>query len=375
MKFIHKGLDNTLSGPKTPTSFEKLSIPTPRMDSYRLSLATLEDTQDIELDAILGELCALESSLDPDLLHRGHARSVSTVIQSNMTGENIRYSTSGMPIAQEVQPPTSQSGHKRFFTHRRSSSGGTKSKFEIGGDLDCDQVKGHKMELGVRTDSPDNDSAFSDSVSMLSSESSISSGGRTDTGISSQGSSKTNSIALVPSPTQLLDNISRRLRALKVEVEKENSPPIFIKAFSADNSAKSLLVDERMTVGQVCRLLADKNHVPMDPRWSLVEYIPELFMERIYEDHEYVVENLLLWARESPNKLQFFERDEKYDLFINPEEYLLMGSSSERGSEMDDDAKSTLLEEFFSSSSVPEVESALYLKSDGKKLGRNIFCS
>lgn len=39
---------------------------------------------------------------------------------------------------------------------------------------------------------------------MLSSESSISSGGRTDTGISSQGSSKTNSIALVPSPTQVI---------------------------------------------------------------------------------------------------------------------------------------------------------------------------
>lgn len=55
---------------------------------------------------------------------------------------------------------------------------------------------------------------------------------------------------------------------------------IFIKAFSADNSAKSLLVDERMTVGQVCRLLADKNHVPMDPRWTLVEHIPELFMGR-----------------------------------------------------------------------------------------------
>lgn len=39
-----------------------------------------------------------------------------------------------------------------------------------------------------------------------------------------------------------------------------------------------MLVDERMTVGQVCRLLADKNHVPMDPRWTLVEHIPELFM-------------------------------------------------------------------------------------------------
>lgn len=151
----------------------------------------------------MGELCALESQFDQEVMHRGHARSVSTVIQSNITGENIRYSTSGIPISHETQPPSLQTGPKRFFTHRRSSSGG-KSKFEMTGDYDCDdQVKSHKIELGMRTDSPDNDSAFSDSVSMLSSESSTSSGGRTDTGISSQDSSKTNSIALVPSPTQV----------------------------------------------------------------------------------------------------------------------------------------------------------------------------
>jgi amyloid beta A4 precursor protein-binding family B protein 1-interacting protein len=56
------------------------------------------------------------------------------------------------------------------------------------------------MISGVRTDSPDNDSAFSDNVSMLSSESSASSGGsggRTDPG------SKTSGINLAPSPTQV----------------------------------------------------------------------------------------------------------------------------------------------------------------------------
>lgn len=53
---------------------------------------------------------------------------------------------------------------------------------------------------------------------------------------------------------------------------------LFIKAFSADNSAKSLLIDERMTVGHVCKLLAEKNHVSMDPKWALVEQIPELYI-------------------------------------------------------------------------------------------------
>lgn len=39
-----------------------------------------------------------------------------------------------------------------------------------------------------------------------------------------------------------------------------------------------MLVDERMTCGHVTRLLADKNHVPMEPHWAIVEHLPELQM-------------------------------------------------------------------------------------------------
>ena len=46
---------------------------------------------------------------------------------------------------------------------------------------------------------------------------------------------------------------------------------------------------------QVCRMLADKNHVKRDTCWGLVELLPELHMERAYEDHELLVENLLMW--------------------------------------------------------------------------------
>lgn len=56
-------------------------------------------------------------------------------------------------------------------THSRSSSEGQRLKMDPG---DSDIVL--KTD-SVRTDSPDNDSAFSDTVSMLSSESSASSGG------------------------------------------------------------------------------------------------------------------------------------------------------------------------------------------------------
>lgn len=44
-----------------------------------------------------------------------------------------------------------------------------------------------------------------------------------------------------------------------------------------------------------------------------------IIIERVYEDHEHVVENLLLWTRDSCNRLFFLEKTEKYDLFINPQ--------------------------------------------------------
>jgi amyloid beta A4 precursor protein-binding family B protein 1-interacting protein len=83
------------------------------------------------------------------------------------------------------------------------------------------------------------------------------------------------------------------------------------------------LVDEKMSVGHVTRILAEKNHVQLDPKWALVELVPELYMERVYEDNENLVENCLMWKVDSKNTLWFIERPEKFDLFTRPEIYLL----------------------------------------------------
>lgn len=78
--------------------------------------------------------------------------------------------------------------------------------------------------------------------------------------------------------------------------------------------------------------------------------------ERVYEDHELLVENLLLWTRDSKNKLLFVERPDKTQLFLTPERFLL-GPTDRGGGEYDDHSRNILLEEFFSSSNVgvPEV--------------------
>ena len=41
--------------------------------------------------------------------------------------------------------------------------------------------------------------------------------------------------------------------------------------------------------------------------------------ERIFEDHENVVEVLSNWTRDTENKVLFLEKEEKYAVFKNPQ--------------------------------------------------------
>ncbi|KAF5299366.1 hypothetical protein FQR65_LT09407 [Abscondita terminalis] len=323
---LTEGLDSvSSSGQLRPLNVE---ISAPRIDSYRFSMANLEDSQDVDLDAILGELCALESQCEREI---GNAR-------------DKRIS--------DVPKQTHQSR-----THARSCSEGPRLKLDPGeSDL---MLKTDS----IRTDSPDNDSAFSDTVSMLSSESSASSGG------SGPKSQTLQSSALQTGQDEASRAKSEKIRMAMEKIKEANIQKLFVKVFTVDGSAKSLLVDEKMICAYVTRLLADKNHVQMDPKWAIVEHLPDLYMERVYEDHELLVENLMLWTRDSKNKIYFAERPDKTQLFSQPEKFLISLSDKCDNVDYDEHSRNMLVEEFFSSTSqtIPQVEGPLYLKSDSKK--------
>lgn len=85
----------------------------------------------------------------------------------------------------------------------------------------------------------------------------------------------------------ILQDVHFQQKADKIKLALErmreaNIKKLFIKAFSMDGSTKSLLVDEKMTCGYVARLLADKNHVAMEPKWAIVEQLPDLYMGTYY---------------------------------------------------------------------------------------------
>ena len=50
-----------------------------------------------------------------------------------------------------------------------------------------------------------------------------------------------------------------------------------------------------------------------------------------------------MWTRDSPNKLVFVERADKYRLFEEPQEYLVAESSAERRAKMDSGRKQQMI--------------------------------
>ncbi len=260
-------------------------------NQYRCSLINLDDcTQDDELDAILGELSVLESQFDEE-------------INNDQKQSKVRDSK------KDVSPVESEGSDRSSGMHSRSSSSGSGS-VDVKKDSSMEMVKKaaeqqnlvpQKMSNGgKRTDSPDNDSAFCDNLSVLSSCSASSL--HTGNGGTPAGPNSDSPLTLTPEEQEA------RLKAekIKLAIEKIREASIkklFIKVFTADGSAKSLLVDEKMTVGHVTRILAEKNHVRLDPKWALVELIPDLYMERVYEDGENLVENCLMWKIDSKNTL------------------------------------------------------------------------
>ncbi|XP_072507863.1 amyloid beta A4 precursor protein-binding family B member 1-interacting protein [Notamacropus eugenii] len=179
-----------------------------------------------------------------------------------------------------------------------------------------------------------------------------------------------------PPLTQEEEEAQAKADKIKLALEKLKEAKVkklVVKVYMNDNSTKSLMVDERQSARDVLDNLFEKTHFDYNLDWCLYEIYPELQIERIFEDHENVVEILSNWTRDTENKLLFLEKDEKYAVFKNPQNFYLANKGKKEGKEtiekMNAKNKEFLLEESFCGTSVivPEIEGFLSLKEDGKK--------
>ncbi|XP_011911222.1 PREDICTED: amyloid beta A4 precursor protein-binding family B member 1-interacting protein isoform X3 [Cercocebus atys] len=162
-------------------------------------------------------------------------------------------------------------------------------------------------------------------------------------------------LPLPPPPPEPLSQEEEEAQAkadkIKLALEKLKEAKVkklVVKVHMDDNSTKSLMVDERQLARDVLDNLFEKTHCDCNVDWCLYEIYPELQIERFFEDHENVVEVLSDWTRDTENKVLFLQKEEKYAVFKNPQNFYLDNrgkkESKETNEKMNAKNKESLLE-------------------------------
>ncbi|KAM6156711.1 LOW QUALITY PROTEIN: growth factor receptor-bound protein 10 [Erethizon dorsatum] len=142
-----------------------------------------------------------------------------------------------------------------------------------------------------------------------------------------------------------------------------------IKIFTEDGTSKVVEILADMTARDLCQLLIYKSHCVDDNTWTLVEYHPQLGLERCLEDHELVVQ--VEGSMGSDSKFLFRKNYAKYEFFRNPvnffPEQMVTWCQQSNGS------KAQLLQNFLNSSSCPEIQGFLHVKDLGRKSWKKLY--
>ncbi|XP_017773076.1 PREDICTED: growth factor receptor-bound protein 14-like [Nicrophorus vespilloides] len=94
--------------------------------------------------------------------------------------------------------------------------------------------------------------------------------------------------------------------------------------YNDDGSFQSVVVERNLCASDLCQLLALKNRIPESINWCIIEHWPALGLERILEDHEYVLSayrDLKTYSREIKYRFIFRKEYRKYEFFHDPQQF------------------------------------------------------
>ncbi|OWA53263.1 Ras-associated and pleckstrin-like proteiny domains-containing protein 1 [Hypsibius exemplaris] len=403
-EYLTATTEQQLTAAATPSGKSDSGFWSQSFDTYRVSMAALEDSADVDLDAILLSLSALGDELDQETRRVSTVGSSKTVAPVPPPARNHNTTSSNHVVSSTLpQSPKPALPQKPVFDQHQSvfdqhhqyppgmmMAGTSKSVSPVAARTEFEFVEHYykqtvssgsllSVAATVSAESPDNDSAFSDNVSCISSESGRDAASCMSSG---SGSSKSSNGSLnAPSPTQTTsavttDGISAghtaaartdKIRMVHDKINEGDVKKLFVKMHFNQDVEKRFIIDERMDCLDVCQLSAEKVSKRMNPDCAIVEYLPELNIERVFEDHEKPFDNVVMWDRDGNgcNKLLYVERKDKYHFIARPEVYLTGFACKD--SDYDELARRTLVQDSSFTISPPELEGSLYLRIDAKK--------
>ncbi|CAF2581775.1 unnamed protein product [Rotaria sp. Silwood2] len=159
-----------------------------------------------------------------------------------------------------------------------------------------------------------------------------------------------------------------QIRLALEKIHEANIKKIFVKIYNEDQSTKNILIDETMSIYQILILLFHKYHLKPTINYSIVEDLPDLHIYRIFEDHQNLInDGLIYWSRDTHNRICFQEYENKYMIFQEPKKFY-----STNDKIIDD-----ILIDYISSDTIilpDNITSILYIKDKNRKIWKKYTC-
>jgi hypothetical protein len=151
-------------------------------------------------------------------------------------------------------------------------------------------------------------------------------------------------------------------------MQEANIKKLFVKIHNEDQSTKNILIDETMSIHNILILLFYKYHLQPTLDHSIIEDLPDLHIYRIFEDHQNLInDGLVYWSRDTNNRICFQEHQNKYMVFEEPEKFF---PTNEKLTD-------NILHDYISSETIilpDDITSTLYLKDKNRKIWKKYTC-
>jgi len=151
-------------------------------------------------------------------------------------------------------------------------------------------------------------------------------------------------------------------------MHEANIKKMFVKIHNEDKSTKNILIDETMSIYDIIILLLHKYHLQPTYNYTIVEDLPDLHIYRIFEDHENLINNAIIyWSRDTSNRICFQQHQMKYSIFTEAKKFF---SIKEK---LSDD----ILTDYISSNTIilpDDITSSLYIKDKNRKIWKKYSC-
>ena len=159
-----------------------------------------------------------------------------------------------------------------------------------------------------------------------------------------------------------------KIRLALEKMHEANIKKMFIKIYNEDKSTKHIFINEAMKILDIIILLLRKYHLNPTYNYAIIEDLPDLYIYRIFEDHQNLINDAIIyWSRDTNNRICFQQHDIKYSIFMEAKDFF---SIDEKLS--DNNLNNSLLS---NATLLPDnIANILYIKDKNRKVWRKYSC-